>query len=202
ITFGIKGGLEAGKTFINNIELWSHVANVGDAKSLVIHPASTTHQQLNEADLAKSGVTEDLVRLSIGIESIENIVTTLDNAIQKATGESALETTTTGAIDWFVSSPFDRSEGLRAKTIAVQGSDSLLEKAHSLKKLGYQVINVADTEETVVDVLYTDEANVDNNVNAKIVWTDNNHVDVAGEAIVITNKDLVETTKSSRNNRL
>src|SRR5699024_314778 len=200
ITFGIKGGLEAGKTFINNIELWSHVANVGDAKSLVIHPASTTHQQLNEADLAKSGVTEDLVRLSIGIESIENIVSTLDNAIQKATGESALETTTTGAIDWFVSSPFDRSEGLRAKTIAVQGSDSLLEKANELRPLGYHIVKVQDVTETIVDILYTDEATVENNVGATIIWSDGD-VTVNGNAIVITNNDLVTTVKNARNKR-
>src|SRR5699024_8020959 len=137
ITFGIKGGLEAGKTLIDSIELWSHVANVGDAKSLIIHPASTTHQQLNAEDLAKSGVTEDLVRLSIGIESIDDILATLDKAIKQATGENVLETTSNNAIDWIVRSPFDRSEGLRAKTIVVQGTESLLEKADALKALGY-----------------------------------------------------------------
>src|SRR5699024_3636921 len=89
ITFGIKGGLEAGKKLINNIELWSHVANVGDAKSLIIHPASTTHQQLDEAGLKKSGVTEELVRLAVGIEDIEDILGTLDAAIHHATGEAS-----------------------------------------------------------------------------------------------------------------
>src|SRR5699024_4996371 len=81
ITFGIKGGYEAGKKLIDNIDLWSHVANVGDAKSLIIHPASTTHQQLDEAGLKKSGVTEELVRLAVGIEDIEDILGTLDAAI-------------------------------------------------------------------------------------------------------------------------
>src|SRR5699024_7901582 len=91
ITFGIKGGYEAGKNLIDGIDLWSHVANVGDAKSLIIHPASTTHQQLNAEDLAKSGVTEDLVRLSIGIEDLEDIIGTLDEGIGNVTGIYAIE---------------------------------------------------------------------------------------------------------------
>jgi O-acetylhomoserine (thiol)-lyase len=73
LTFGIKGGLEAGKQFINSLELASHLANVGDAKTLVIHPASTTHQQLTEAEQRAAGVTPDLVRVSVGIEHIEDI---------------------------------------------------------------------------------------------------------------------------------
>src|SRR5699024_2823214 len=88
ITFGIKGGREAGRTLIDNIELWSHVANVGDAKSLIIHPASTTHQQLNAEDLKKSGVSEELVRLSIGLEKADDIIRELDKAISLATGEA------------------------------------------------------------------------------------------------------------------
>lgn len=85
VVFGIKGGREAGAKLINSVSLWSHVANVGDAKSLIIHPASTTHQQLNPEDLKKSGVTEDLIRLSIGIENVEDIIEDLDQAIEKAT---------------------------------------------------------------------------------------------------------------------
>lgn len=90
VVFGIVGGREAGAKLINNIELWSHVANVGDAKSLIIHPASTTHQQLGTEDLLKSGVTEDLVRLSIGIENVEDLVEDLEQAIEKATGIQSL----------------------------------------------------------------------------------------------------------------
>ncbi|MDQ0229685.1 O-acetylhomoserine aminocarboxypropyltransferase/cysteine synthase family protein [Metabacillus malikii] len=86
IVFGIKGGREAGANVINNVELWSHVANVGDAKSLIIHPASTTHQQLGAEELKSSGVTEDLIRLSVGIEHIQDIIDDLDQAIFKATG--------------------------------------------------------------------------------------------------------------------
>jgi O-acetylhomoserine (thiol)-lyase len=73
LTFGIKGGLEAGKRLINSVELASHLANVGDAKTLVIHPASTTHQQLSEAEQRAAGVSPDLVRVSVGIEHIEDI---------------------------------------------------------------------------------------------------------------------------------
>jgi O-acetylhomoserine (thiol)-lyase len=86
LTFGLKGGLEAGKTFINSVKLLSLLANVGDAKSLVIHPASTTHQQLSEADQVASGVTPDLIRLSVGIEHIDDILADLEQAIGAATG--------------------------------------------------------------------------------------------------------------------
>jgi len=80
--FGIQGGIEAGKKFINNLKLFSHLANVGDAKSLAIHPASTTHAQLNEEQLESAGVTPDFIRLSIGLEDIEDILWDLDQALQ------------------------------------------------------------------------------------------------------------------------
>jgi len=86
IGFGIKGGLEAGKKFINAVELLSHLANIGDAKSLVIHPASTTHQQLTPAEQQETGVTEDFIRLSIGLEDVEDIKEDLDQALKKAAG--------------------------------------------------------------------------------------------------------------------
>lgn len=82
--FGIKGGAEAGKKFIENLKLFSHLANVGDAKSLAIHPATTTHSQLNEQQQTSSGVTPDFVRLSIGIEDIEDILWDLDQALNQA----------------------------------------------------------------------------------------------------------------------
>lgn len=86
VVFGIEGGREAGAKFINELKLWTHVANVGDAKSLVIHPASTTHQQLDEEGLAAAGVPEDLIRLSIGIENVEDLIEDLEQAIEIATG--------------------------------------------------------------------------------------------------------------------
>ena len=84
MTFGIRGGLEAGRRFIDSMKLFSHLANVGDAKSLVIHPASTTHQQLSDEEKIAAGVTDDLVRLSVGIEDIEDIVWDLDQALAAA----------------------------------------------------------------------------------------------------------------------
>lgn len=81
-TFGIKGGLEEGKKFINSLKLFSHVANVGDAKSLVIHPASTTHQQLTEEQQIGAGVSPDMIRLSIGIEAADDIIADLEQALK------------------------------------------------------------------------------------------------------------------------
>jgi O-acetylhomoserine (thiol)-lyase len=84
VGFGIKGGLEAGKRFINSVKLLSHLANIGDAKSLVIHPASTTHQQLTRKEQEETGVTEDYIRLSIGLEDIEDIKEDIDQALKQA----------------------------------------------------------------------------------------------------------------------
>ena len=81
IGFGIKGGLEAGKKFIENVQLFSHLANIGDSKSLVIHPASTTHQQLTREEQETTGVTEDFIRLSIGIEDVQDIIADIDQAL-------------------------------------------------------------------------------------------------------------------------
>lgn len=80
LTFGIKGGFEAGRTFIENLQLASHLANVGDAKTLVIHPASTTHQQLSDAEQVSSGVSADLIRVSVGLEHIDDITLDFDEA--------------------------------------------------------------------------------------------------------------------------
>ncbi|MCC5655624.1 O-acetylhomoserine aminocarboxypropyltransferase/cysteine synthase [Nostoc sp. XA010] len=83
LNFGIKGGLEAGKAFINHVKLASHLANVGDAKTLVIHPASTTHQQLSDDEQLSAGVTPDLVRVSVGIEHIDDIKEDFEQAFQQ-----------------------------------------------------------------------------------------------------------------------
>ncbi|MBO6573413.1 MAG: O-acetylhomoserine aminocarboxypropyltransferase/cysteine synthase [Balneola sp.] len=83
-TFGVKGGFDTAKTFIENVELASHLANVGDAKTLVIHPASTTHQQLTEHEQASSGVKGDLVRVSVGIEHIDDIIADFEQALLKS----------------------------------------------------------------------------------------------------------------------
>ncbi|MHC2451603.1 O-acetylhomoserine (thiol)-lyase [Bacillus altitudinis] len=84
LTFGIKGGKDAGKKLIDSVQLFSHLANVGDSKSLIIHPASTTHQQLSEAEQKATGVTPELIRLSVGTEAIEDILADLEQAISKS----------------------------------------------------------------------------------------------------------------------
>ena len=85
-TFGIKGGLEAGRRFIDALEIFSHLANVGDAKSLVIHPATTTHQQLSDSDHEAAGVTKDMVRVSVGIEDIDDLIWDIDQALTASQG--------------------------------------------------------------------------------------------------------------------
>lgn len=85
-SFGVKGGYEAAKKFINSVQLLSHLANIGDARSLIIHPASTTHQQLNDEQLAAAGVPADLVRISVGLEDVDDIWWDIDQALTAATG--------------------------------------------------------------------------------------------------------------------
>lgn len=89
LTFGLKAGYDAAKGFISNVKLASHLANVGDAKTLVIHPTSTTHQQLSDTEQTSSGVTRDLIRVSVGIEHIDDIIADFDQAIKKAVTENA-----------------------------------------------------------------------------------------------------------------
>lgn len=90
-TFGLRGGREAGERFIEGLQLWSHLANVGDVKSLVIHPASTTHSQLNDDELVSAGITPDMVRLSVGLEDVEDLIWDLEQglAAARATRSSA-----------------------------------------------------------------------------------------------------------------
>jgi O-acetylhomoserine (thiol)-lyase len=85
LTFGINGGLEAGRRFIESLQIFSHLANVGDAKSLVIHPASTTHQQLSAEEQRAAGVLPEMIRLSIGLEDIDDLLWDLDQALRHAT---------------------------------------------------------------------------------------------------------------------
>jgi O-acetylhomoserine (thiol)-lyase len=85
--FGIKGGIEAGKQLIRHVELFSHLANVGDAKSLIIHPASTTHSQLTEEEQFETGATPDFIRLSIGLETVEDLIDDLDQALKAAVSD-------------------------------------------------------------------------------------------------------------------
>src|SRR5690625_4863653 len=210
ITFGIQGGREAGRKLIDNIQLWSHVANVGDAKSLIIHPASTTHQQLSDEDLKKSGVTEELVRLSVGLESTDDIIKDLDQAIAIATNSPRqVQTTEQDAIKWLLHSPFDRSEGLRQKVIAVSGFND--EARADLKKLettGYRIISVdeaaqLDEVDRQVDALLVADDRLSEAVyqkfadkQSKVIWAQENLPENiiqqanAKEIAVITNKNI------------
>ena len=86
VTFGVKGGVEAGQRLIDNVQIFSLLANVGDAKSLIIHPASTTHSQLEPEEQLSTGVTPDLIRLSIGIEDADDLISDLAQALEKASG--------------------------------------------------------------------------------------------------------------------
>jgi O-acetylhomoserine (thiol)-lyase len=90
LTFGIRGGRAAGKRFIESVQLFSHLANVGDAKSLVIHPASTTHQQMRDDELRAAGIGPELVRMSVGIEDVEDLIWDLDQALARSQRAEAL----------------------------------------------------------------------------------------------------------------
>jgi O-acetylhomoserine (thiol)-lyase len=80
--FGVKGGIRAGEKLIENLKLISHLANIGDAKTLILHPASTSHSQISEEERAAAGVTPDLIRISVGIEHIDDIIADLDRALE------------------------------------------------------------------------------------------------------------------------
>jgi O-acetylhomoserine (thiol)-lyase len=84
LTFDIRGGREAGQEFIRGVTLWSHLANIGDAKSLIIHPASTTHRQLDERELAAAGVGSGTIRLSVGIEDVDDLIWDLEQGFARA----------------------------------------------------------------------------------------------------------------------
>ncbi|WP_226036013.1 PLP-dependent aspartate aminotransferase family protein [Aquibacillus saliphilus] len=165
IVFGIKGGKNAGKALINNVSLWSHVANVGDAKSLIIHPASTTHQQLSKEKLEETGVKEELVRLSVGIESVRDIINDLNQALAKATGIGTDEgneivVNDEGVIKWALSSPNERveengKEVTHQKTLAVVGLSGKEARpsyrlARKMQRLGYKIVPVNPRETEIL----------------------------------------------------
>jgi O-acetylhomoserine (thiol)-lyase len=97
VTFGVKGGVEAGRRLIDNVQIFSLLANVGDAKSLIIHPASTTHSQLSPEEQESTGTTEDLIRLSVGLEHIDDLIADLEQALAAATAENPADGELVGA---------------------------------------------------------------------------------------------------------
>lgn len=214
ITFGIKGGREAGRELIDNINLWSHVANVGDAKSLIIHPATTTHQQLSAEDLKKSGVSEELVRLAIGLEDIQDILADLDQAISLASGEARqLKAESDTVIYWLLASPFNRQEGeIRQKSIVfiTDGeTNETSEKATYFKKLGFNVTTVEQVDQITesVDAVWIKDAKnltmITENIS-QLVWieadVDEAFINTAKEQNIttITNKNIVTEAEKLR----
>ncbi|WP_074599050.1 PLP-dependent aspartate aminotransferase family protein [Sediminibacillus halophilus] len=165
VNFGIKGGKEAGRKLINNVALWSHLANVGDAKSLIIHPASTTHQQLSPEKLEATGVKAELVRLSVGIESVRDLINDLDAALAKATGQQKesgpqIVINDEGVIRWALQSPTERvetdgKESQRQKTLAIVGLSGKEARpshrlARKMQRLGYKIIPVNPRETEIL----------------------------------------------------
>lgn len=195
ITFGIKGGREAGRNVIDNIKLWSHVANVGDAKSLIIHPASTTHQQLSAEELQTSGVTEELIRLSIGLEATEDILQDLDQAIATATNTApTLTLTEEEVIRWAFHSPIAReADEARFKNIVVAGTIEDDEALVKLQQLGYTLTTLATNTEPI-DVLYVPKAGTLDHIpaNTKIIWFREAATVTNDQAFVIENRSPFE----------
>jgi O-acetylhomoserine (thiol)-lyase len=113
-SFGVKGGRAAGQKFIESLQLASHLANVGDSRTLVIHPGSTTHQQLSPAQLESAGVPEDLVRISVGLEDIEDILWDLDQALSEASALTVAEPVEAGVSTGSTTNPDACMIGARA----------------------------------------------------------------------------------------
>ncbi|MBN9654654.1 O-acetylhomoserine aminocarboxypropyltransferase/cysteine synthase [Halobacillus sp. GSS1] len=183
VVFGIKGGRDAGRKLIDQSTIWSHVANVGDAKSLIIHPASTTHQQLSDENLSKSGVTEELVRLSVGLESVKDLIQDLDNAIFHATGYKKSYGKSKHVAEPVLSSSLDRSNGeLRKRVIGIVGTSTLLMEQNKLERLGFEILTFSHLEdlrkETNVnwDIVYVEEVdkdvlNIAKEIKPTLLWS-------------------------------
>ncbi|MBU8880134.1 aminotransferase class V-fold PLP-dependent enzyme [Bacillus sp. FJAT-29790] len=207
VNFGIKGGRDTGKKVIDKIALWSHVANVGDAKSLIIHPASTTHQQLSAENLKKAGVSEELIRLSVGIESVRDLTNDLDQAFFEALGISSngekkgdTAVNDEGVIRWALHSPFEREtvggkEVQRAKAIAVVGLSGNPARpsyrlARKMQRLGYKIVPVNPRETEVLgEEAYPDLTSIPFKIDiVQVFRSPEAAVGVAEEAAVIQPK--------------
>jgi O-acetylhomoserine (thiol)-lyase len=197
VNFGIEGGIEAGKDLIRHVKLWSHVANVGDAKSLIIHPASTTHLQLSKEELITTGVTEDLVRLSVGLEDFKDIYEDLNQALSQATGkiDGGTADTNDQIIDQARSSAIEHTEqGPRRKVILFLGGEvEGNEQLKSWGRLGYRLIpSSADVSDLKVDYVFV-VSGVDASKVSEILDT------VSPEAIFTENDQVTHTLLESIN---
>ncbi|SDC40663.1 O-acetylhomoserine (thiol)-lyase [Pelagirhabdus alkalitolerans] len=198
VVFGIKGGRSAGRDLIDQVSLFSHVANVGDAKSLIIHPASTTHQQLSEEQLEKTGVHEELVRISVGLESIDDLKHDLNQALLKATNQTHLidkdiVINDEGIIKWALSDPHKKVDGEKQpKTIAVVGLSGKPERpsyrlARKMQRLGYQIIPVNPRETEILgEAAYPDLKSIPKEIDiVQVFRSPEAAVGIAEEAIEV-----------------
>lgn len=158
LVFGVKGGLDVGAKFIDSVGLFSHLANVGDTKSLVIHPASTTHQQLTSEQRIAAGVGDDLIRVSVGLENVQDLIADLDNSLRAATGaensednldEGEIIVNDEGVIRWVLNNAYVMENGeRRAKSLAVVGlSDNpgrpSYRVSRKMQRMGYKIVPVS-----------------------------------------------------------
>ncbi|PZN09086.1 MAG: O-acetylhomoserine sulfhydrylase [Bacillota bacterium] len=202
IVFGVKGGLEAGRKVIDNVALWSHLANVGDTKSLIIHPASTTHQQLTPEQRRAAGVSDDMIRLSVGIEGLADLQADLDRALRLAAGLPSAD----GAVADGMAVPrlndeavirevvgrsqVDEPGGPRPRVVAVVGLSSdpgrpSYRVARKLQRMGYKVVPVNPrATEILGERAYPDLASVPGPVDVVVVFRAPEHAPaVAREAV-------------------
>ncbi|HEY8448988.1 MAG TPA: PLP-dependent aspartate aminotransferase family protein [Bacillota bacterium] len=202
VVFGIRGGVEAGMKLIDNVGLWSHLANVGDAKSLIIHPATTTHRQLTPEQRQAAGVGDDLVRLSVGIEAVEDLIADLDHALRIASGvkaaapkgaalindEHVLRTVCTNSLV----PPSDGTPGsaARPRVLAIVGlSDNPARPsyrvARKLQRLGYRIVPVnPQVDEVLGERAYGRLQDVPGPVDVAVVFRSPEHAPaIAREAV-------------------
>lgn len=202
IVFGVKGGLEAGRKVIDSVALWSHLANVGDTKSLIIHPASTTHQQLTPEQRRAAGVSDDMIRLSVGIEGLADLQADLDRALRLAASLPSAD----GAVADSVAVPrlndeavirevvgrsqVDEPGGPRPRVVAVVGLSSdpgrpSYRVARKLQRMGYKVVPVNPrATEILGERAYPDLASVPGPVDVVVVFRAPEHAPaVAREAV-------------------
>ncbi|HEY8487608.1 MAG TPA: PLP-dependent aspartate aminotransferase family protein [Thermaerobacter sp.] len=201
IVFGVKGGLEAGRRLIDNLSLWSHLANVGDTKSLVIHPASTTHQQLTSEQRQAAGVPDDLIRLSVGIEGLADLQADLDRGLRAAAGlpaagadgdpVTAVRLNDEGIIREVVGrATVDTPDGPRPRVVAVVGLSSdpgrpSYRVARKLQRMGYKIVPVNPrASEILGERAYPDLGSVPGPVDVVVVFRAPEHApQVAREAV-------------------
>lgn len=216
VVFGIRGGVEAGAKLINRSVLWSHLANVGDAKSLIIHPASTTHQQLNEEEQRAAGVSPDLVRLSVGIEGVGDLLAELDESLYASTGQGDPTTSIINSesvirrVAGSATVPLEasispntlggqnRASTRRAQVIAVVGlSDDpgrpSFRVARKLQRQGYRIIPVNPKVERVLgEVAYKSVADVPEGIDVVHVFRAPRYApEIAREAVALGSRPVL-----------